>query len=68
MDLYGFMSWKRIVKKLISDTKTKAYRMLKDEPVAAISTFKDSSQYDQKIIQDIFEALDDPRDLSFVEN
>ena len=41
--------------------------MLKDEPVSAIATFEDSSWFDQKIIQDILEALDDPRDLSFVE-
>ena len=41
--------------------------MLKDISVSAITTFEDSNLFDQKIVEDILEALDDPRDLSFVE-
>ena len=61
------LTLKKILKRLIYDLQTKAYSMLKDEPVSEIATFEDSSQFDPKIVQDIFEALDDPRDLSFVE-
>jgi len=43
MDLYSHLTWKRILKKLMYDLQTKAYSMLKDEPVSAISTFEDSS-------------------------
>jgi hypothetical protein len=42
MDLYSNLTWKRILKKLMFDLKTKAYRMLKDEPVSAIATYVDS--------------------------
>jgi len=41
MDLYCNLTLKRILKKLFKDLKTKAYHMLKDEPVSAIATFED---------------------------
>jgi len=43
MDLYSNLTFKRILKRLLYDLQTKAYRMLKDEPVSAIATFEDSS-------------------------
>ncbi len=46
MDLYSNLTFKRILKKLMFDLKTKAYRMLKDEPVSEIATFVDSNKFD----------------------
>ena len=42
MDLYSNLTFKKILKKLLKDFQTKAYRMLKDLPVSEIATFTDS--------------------------